>query len=147
MKIINRILTGMHIFVALGGMAGGFAAISSPFSPMGMPLNNLKNSPFDNYFIPGIILFGIIGLGNALCAVFPRFWPRYSGYPSGILGCAQMVFIVAQCIAIHGVVALHVIFFFIGLVQAVLASVMLFKEDLFPMNIVKDILRAAGNVV
>lgn len=147
MKAAKLFLTITHMLVALGGMAGGYAAISSPYSPMGMPLDNLKNSPFSNYFIPGIILFVLVGLGNALCAVFPRFWPRYRGYPSGVIGCGQMTFIVVQCIMIQGIVQLHVIFFIIGLIQTVLAAALLFKEDLFPMNVVKDILRAAGNFV
>lgn len=147
MKAVNRILTVMHVLVAVGGMAGGFAAISDPYAPLGMPLDNLKNSPFDSYFIPGIILFGFIGLGNAFCAVFPRFWPRYRGWPSGVIGCGQAMFIVVQCVMIRGVVALHVIFFLIGAVQAVLAAILLFKEDRFPMNVVKDILRSAGNFV
>ena len=51
------------MFQALSGLFGGFALTFYPSGEMlNMPLNYLNNSPFDNYFIPGIILFVILGI-------------------------------------------------------------------------------------
>lgn len=147
MKTVNRILFILHLFIGIGAAAGGFAAISEPYSPMGAPLEMLEHSPFDSFFIPGLILFGFIGLGNIACAVVTRVGEKYRGLFSGFMGSGLVVWIVVQCIMLRGVGALHVIFFILGGVQSVLALFLLYKEDMFPMNIVKDILRESGHFV
>jgi len=69
MKIINRLLLILHGFVGLGAMGGGMMAILNPDGPGGMAVDVLKNSPFSNFLIPGIILFTVIGLGNIFSAI------------------------------------------------------------------------------
>lgn len=143
MKIVNRVSFWLHLFIGVGGMAGGFAAISNPSSPMGAPVDMLVNSPFTDFFIPGLILFGFIGICNVLAALLYKFKPVLRGYASGIMGGGLMVWLIVQCIMIQGVGALHVIFFVFGLIQAILAVVILYDANLFPMNIVKKLLKRA----
>lgn len=138
MKLVRRLLIILHLFVGIGAMCGGFAAIASPKSPMGMSVDALKNSPFSDFLIPGIILFLVIGVGNVLCALLFRFKLRYQGYLSSVFGWALVIWIVVQCIMLQAVAALHIIFFLIGLVQAVLAATVLFEQRLFPANLVMD---------
>ena len=64
MKKIYRLLFALHAFVGVGAVFGGLAAITNPKSPLGIPIEILKNSPFNDFLIPGIILFTLIGLGN-----------------------------------------------------------------------------------
>ncbi len=51
-------------FLGIGAIGGGGALIISPSGKLlgGLPLSILKNSPFDNFLIPGIILFLILGV-------------------------------------------------------------------------------------
>ena len=55
-------------FLGLSAIGGGGALIISPSGKLlgGLPLSLLENSPFDNFLIPGIILFIVLGL-------FPTF--------------------------------------------------------------------------
>lgn len=136
MKLVYRLLFILHVFVGIGAMAGGLAAIINPYKPLGMPVEPLKNSPFSNYLIPGIILFAIIGLGNVFSALMLHFKSRFQGYISSLFSWALVIWIVVQCIMLNDVVFLHVLFFCIGLIEAVLSAIILFYQHLFPTNII-----------
>lgn len=140
MKKVYRILFILHAFVGIGGMAGGLAAILNPQSPMGITVDALKYSPFSSFLVPGILLFGVIGLGNVLCAAILLLKSRFKGYTSSVTGWALVIWIIVQCIMLRAVNYLHVIFFVIGLVQAVLSMSILFHERLFPANVALSIL-------
>ena len=51
-------------FLGLSAIGGGGALIISPSGKLlgGLPLSILKNSPFADFLIPGIILFVVLGL-------------------------------------------------------------------------------------
>ena len=55
-------------FLGLSAIGGGGALIISPSGNLlgGLPLSILKNSPFADFLIPGIILFVVLGLVPAL---------------------------------------------------------------------------------
>lgn len=138
MKIIYRLLFGLQTFVGVGAMAGGLAAITNPINPLGIPVEVLKNSPFSNYLIPGIILFTIIGLGNVFSAIMFHFKSRYQGYISSVFSWALVIWIVVQCIMMNDIAFLHVLFFIIGLIEAGLSMIILFDQKLFPANLIKN---------
>ncbi len=140
MKKIYRILLILHLFVGIGGMAGGIMAILNPYNPGGMATDSLNNSPFNNFLIPGIILFTVIGVGNIFSAVVMVLKLKYQVYISGIFSLALVIWIIVQCIMLRIIVYLHIIFFIIGLVQGILSSIILFKQKLFPTNIILNIL-------
>jgi hypothetical protein len=141
MKIIYRSLIVLHILVGIGALAGGFAAITDPRSPFGAPVDMLKNSPFDDFFIPGLLLFGVIGIGNLFSGAMFFAKTKYQGYISSVFSWALVIWIIVQVIMLQAVVFLHVLFFIIGLVQAALSMVLLFEYRLFPTNIVLNILK------
>ena len=93
MKKLYRFLFALHILVGVGAVCGGLAAITDPYSPMGIPTETLKHSPFDNFLMLRAVAF------------------------------------------------LHVLFFLIGLVQAILSAALLFEKRLFPANVVLKILK------
>lgn len=136
MRIVYRLLFALHVFVGIGAVAGGLAAITNPQEPLGMPVEPLKNSPFSNYLIPGIILFTVIGLGNIISAAMFHFKSRFQGYISSVFSWALVIWIIVQCIMLRAVVFLHILFFTIGLVEAVLSMAILFRNRLFPANII-----------
>jgi hypothetical protein len=136
MKILYRVLFGLHLFVGLGAIGGGLMAILNPEGPGGMPIDALKNSPFNDFLIPGIILFTVIGLGNIFSAIGILMKSRFQGYISSVFSWALVIWIIVQCIMLNTIVHLHVIFFIIGLIEAVLSMIILFKNGLFPTSII-----------
>ena len=60
-KNIHLVLLG---FLGLSAIGGGLTLIISPSGKLlgDLPLSLLKNSPFDNFLIPGIILFLVLGV-------------------------------------------------------------------------------------
>lgn len=141
MKTVYRLLIGLHILVGLGAMSGGLAAITDPLSPLGMPADTLKYSPFNDFFIPGLILFVVIGLGNLLSGAMFLARTKYQGYISSVFSWALVIWIVVQVIMLRSVVFLHVLFFAIGLAMALLSAALLFEKRLFPANLVLNILK------
>ncbi|MBW6463089.1 MAG: hypothetical protein SCJ94_08800 [Bacillota bacterium] len=137
MKKIYLVLTVMHLFVGVGALFGGMAAMLDPWEPAGVPVEMLEGSPFTNYFIPGLILFTVIGLGHIFSAVTAIRKFEYQGYISSVFSWGLMIWIVVQCIMINAVALLHVIFFLIGLVGAVLAWIILYKQNAFPANLLR----------
>ena len=62
-KTTLNILLVLLAFLGLGAIGGGGVFIISPDGKlMGMPLSMLKNSPFNSFLIPGIILFSVLGI-------------------------------------------------------------------------------------
>lgn len=55
-------------FLGLSAIGGGGALIISPSGKLlgGLPLSILQHSPFDNFLIPGIILFIVLGVFPSL---------------------------------------------------------------------------------
>jgi hypothetical protein len=138
LKTWYRILLALHIFVGIGGLAGGWAAISQPIEPLGVPMELLRHSPFQDYLIPGIILFSVIGVGNIACAVFMLFQWKYRGYSSSIVSFGLVIWIVVQCYMLRTIAFLHVLFFLIGLIKAGLSMSILLEKKQFPMNLFVD---------
>ena len=62
-KIPRNIFLILLGFLGLGAIGGGGILIISPTGELlGIPLSELKNSPFDSFLVPGIILFTVLGL-------------------------------------------------------------------------------------
>lgn len=138
MKIINRLQIVLHTLIGVGAIAGGFAAVTNPESPMGMPVEAL-NGYFNSFLIPGLFLICVLGLGNLVCAAVYRVKAPIQAYTSGFIGLVLVSWIIIQCIMLRAVVALHVIFCMFGLVQGLLALIVLFEKKLFPFNVIDAI--------
>jgi hypothetical protein len=55
-------------FLGVGALGGGFVLMVSPSGKLlgGLPTTMLQNSPFPDFFVPGMILFTLLGLGPCL---------------------------------------------------------------------------------
>lgn len=124
----------MHYFVGIGALFGGGAAILNPLSPLGVPLDLLINSPFENFLVPGLILFLIIGIGSIISGLMAMLKSNYQGYFSSVSSWALMIWIVVQCFMIRAVAFPHVLYFLIGLAGAVFAFSILDVKQQFPAN-------------
>lgn len=66
-KVSINTLIALLAFLGLGAIGGGAVLLISPSGKlMGMPLSILNPSPFSNFFIPGIILFLVLGISPLL---------------------------------------------------------------------------------
>lgn len=142
-----RLLMFIHGLVGMGAIAGGFAAMTHPQEPLGVSVESLQHSPFSDFFIPGLILFAVLGLGNLLSAWTILRKSKFHGCISSIFSWALVIWIIVQCMMIQSVHFLHILFFIIGWVEVVLSTVHMVKERLFPMDIVFAIYKNLQNVI
>ena len=69
-------------FIGVGALFGGFGLMDDAEGSLGLQEEWLAGSPFPDYFIPGLFLFVVVGLGMvalaAAIAVRLRWWPLAS---------------------------------------------------------------------
>lgn len=124
-----RLLFFIHYFVGIGALFGGMGAILNPREALGITASDaLRHAPFDDFLIPGIFLFTVLGLGNIFGALIAHIKKDYLVYTSGVLGLTLFLWIIIQCYMLHALHILHIIFFLIGILQSVLALNILNKR-------------------
>ena len=58
-----KLLIFIHVLLGIGAVSGGLVLVIDPSGGLiKMPLTILKNSPFNNFLIPGIILLVMLGV-------------------------------------------------------------------------------------
>jgi uncharacterized protein len=92
----------LEIFLAVGALGGGLALMAGPNGEiLPLPVSALAGSAFANYFVPGTILFVVLGVGSLGAAVLA--WRRHRIAP--LLACAAggalMIWLLVQ-VAIVG---------------------------------------------
>jgi hypothetical protein len=135
LKKLYGIQSVILCFVGIGALFGGLLGIFDPYGKFsGMPTNVLKTGPFTNFLIPGLFLFFAIGVGHLISFIFVKRKLKLHVYMSGGVGCVLMAWILIQCYILNAINILHVVFFFIGLVESLIALYLLIKLKLFPFN-------------
>lgn len=119
MRIIVILLLSI---VALNALAAGYSFITDPTgSSLGISTDYLRASaPFQNYMIPGIVLFLIIGVLSAAVAILAVV--KYQYYPllTVVQGCILIGWIVIQLLMVISFHPLHLIIIAIGLILILL---------------------------
>lgn len=124
------LLICLHFLLGIGALFGGGVLIIFPDgSILSMPLTMLQNSPFDNFLIPGIILFVGLGILPLVTAVFlisekpleiaeklrlykQIHWAwNYSLY----IGFILIIWITVEMYMIQTVAFIHVFYIFLGI--------------------------------
>ncbi len=107
------------LFLGLSALGGGALLIISPSGKLlgGLPLSILVHSPFNDFLLPGIILFLVLGLSPCLLAVtlvkkpvnrfaehFNFFKDMYWGWSFSIyIAFALIIWIQVETIFVQGV--------------------------------------------
>lgn len=116
----KRLLFILNILIGIGGMLGGFLALSSDArTTFGIKESMLVNPPFSTFLVPGLFLFLVIGLLNLVIAWLNFKKASTFPYYECLMGIIQCSWIIIQCLMIWSVVPLHLIFFSLGLVQLI----------------------------
>jgi hypothetical protein len=120
----GKTAVSLLILLGIGALAGGVSLVAKPDgSVMQLPVRLLAGSPFPDFFVPGLILGGVFGVGSVVAAVLGlRRW-RVAPFLAFAVGCGQMIWITVELAIIKELSLLHPTFFGLGLVIAV-ASVL-----------------------
>ena len=111
----------------VSALAAGYAFMADPSGKtLGMTTAYLRHSPFNNFFIPGITLFLILGLMSVIISVIALSRGILYHLLISLEGAALLVWIVAQ-IAFLGF--LHPLHFVMGAVSIVLILSEFFLKD------------------
>ncbi|UCH61637.1 MAG: hypothetical protein JSU77_07400 [Fidelibacterota bacterium] len=117
----GRLLLGLgclQLFIGIGAVAGGVGLVSAPDgSALGLPLELLEHSPFPDYFIPGLVLLIVNGLGSLAGGIITLRRSRMAAEVAIALGTFLVLWIVVQIAIIRSVHWLHVLYFIIGLIE------------------------------
>jgi hypothetical protein len=92
----------LEILLSIGALGGGLVLMIAPRGEiMPLPLSALAGSPFDTYFVPGLILFGVLGLGPLVAARLA--WLRHPLAPAAafVVGVALLIWVAVE-VAIIG---------------------------------------------
>lgn len=75
----------LEVILGVGAFGGGLTLMFGPHGEiLPLPVSELKGSPFDSYFEPGLILFTVLGVGPLAVALLA--WRRQRWAPLLTLG-------------------------------------------------------------
>lgn len=124
------VLASLQAFIALGAIGGGFIFIRDPSgATMGLPVSLLEGSIFRDYLVPGLFLFVVNGLGSLAGAILTFARDRRAGPVAIALGLILMAWIVIQVAIIRSFHWLQVLYFALGLVEALLGIRLTRRRD------------------
>lgn len=128
-KRILLFLIILEFFNGLSGVTGGVGLIADPTAAaLGMKLEWLQGTPFNNYMIPGIVLLTFNGLGNLAAAFLSIFRNRYRAHIALFFGVVMLIWIISQVAWIGYKSFLQPLYFSTGLIQAILGALLLKQE-------------------
>jgi hypothetical protein len=105
--------------LGLGALAGGIALVAKPDgSVMQFDVALLAGSPFADFTFPGLILGGLFGVGSFVVAGLGIARFRVAPFLAFAIGCAQMIWIIAELAIIKEFSFLHPTCFGLGFVIA-----------------------------
>ena len=119
-KLIRYALGILQIFVGVTAVLGGFGLVSDPSgSKMNVPLELLKNSPFTNYLIPGLVLLIVIGVGHVFAGIVTFLRHRYAGNISVYFGAFLALYLIIEVWLIGLVNFSQPLYFVLGAVELI----------------------------
>jgi len=128
MKVTNTLLVILLIFLSLSGLFGILFLIDPSGELVEMPLSLLDKLPIDNFFLPGLYLLIVYGIGSSIIAyglLRQLFWAPVAGI---LLGLVLIGWVIGQIILWGPPVMLQYIYLTVG-VAIFLLSLILRKQD------------------
>jgi len=95
-KWVVYVLGALQAFIGLTAITGGFRLVSNPNGLPDFPIGWLSNSPFTNYFIPGLVLLIVIGFCNVLAGRVTFLRKRYSGGIAVVLAAFLILYMTVE---------------------------------------------------
>ncbi len=118
MKKIRIILGFVQIFIAIGAVPAGYGMLTDPTGEgLGMDTAMLNDSPLGSFFLPGLYLLIINGLGSIAGAILTFAGNRFAGSAGLILGILLCIWIMVQVWWIGLISVLQPLFLLIGIAE------------------------------
>lgn len=129
-KLFKYAVIFLLLITALNALVAGGMFIFDPSGiKMGLTTDYLKFSPFNSFFIPGIVLFVINGLLNLFAAVIAVKNYRFAKKIIGLQGILLCGWIFIQTLMVRDVNPLHFIMVLVGIVFIVYGLIPTKKGD------------------
>jgi hypothetical protein len=92
----------LELLLSIGALGGGLILVLAPRGEiMPLPLSALAGSPFDTYLVPGLILFGVLGVGPLVAAGLTWMRHPFARVAPFVVGGALLTWVAVE-IAIIG---------------------------------------------
>jgi hypothetical protein len=115
----------LQSLIGIGAVVCGALLIIGPDGHyLQMPSDMLKNSPFRNFLIPGVVLFLVNGVGNIVSAVLCFRLHRIAGFSGLFFGFGLIIWLFVQISMIGGGSWLQYLYFILGIIQLLLGFAM-----------------------
>ncbi|HTS15830.1 MAG TPA: hypothetical protein VMH24_09175 [Candidatus Sulfotelmatobacter sp.] len=116
LTMAGKAAVALLALLGVGAVAGGVALVMEPDgSVMQFSTALLAGSPFTDYFVPGLILGGLFGVGSFAVAILGLRHQPLAPFLAFAIGCAQMIWIVVELAIIRELSFLHPVCFALGL--------------------------------
>jgi hypothetical protein len=97
MRWSRWILVGLLMFLAATALYGGALLMLDPSGRLlDLSVRALQESPFRDYFVPGTILFVVLGIGAGIAAVATLARVPWAPYASAAIGFGLIFWLAAQ---------------------------------------------------
>ncbi len=112
-----RFLTiALLVFLGISAVPGGLALILQPDgSNLNFDLSMLFKTPFTNFFIPGIILFLLFGIGSFILSWITYFKSKFHPFFIVLIGMALFVWLTVEIAAEVYLFSLQVPYFMVSI--------------------------------
>jgi hypothetical protein len=89
-----KLAIGLELVLSIGAFGGGVALMAGPDGEIiPLPLSALAGSPFTSYFVPGAILFAILGVGPLVASVLALRRNAFAPLAALVVGGALIIWI------------------------------------------------------
>jgi hypothetical protein len=116
----------LELFTAVGAIPVGLMLVTDPTGAgVGFPAGWIEATPFGSYFLPGMYLLLVNGVGMIVLAGMSVVRHRYAPWLTGVLGTGLVIWIGVQLIVMPEFSPLQAIYGAIGLVLVAISVVWL----------------------
>ena len=126
-KLMVCFLGVIQALIGITAIAGGLRLISNPNGLPDFPIEWLINSPFTNYFFPGLVLLIVIGIGYIVSGTVTFFRKGYSGIMAALLGLCLIIYMTVEVWFVGLRNFLQPLYFILGVIVLIL-GLNLFKS-------------------
>jgi hypothetical protein len=129
LRVTKTLLVILLVFLSLSGLFGIIFLIDPSGTLVEMPLSHLDKLPIDTFFLPGLYLLIVYGIGSAVIAyglLRQLFWAPVAGL---LLGLVLISWVIGQIILLGEPAMLQYIYLTVG-VAIFLLSLIIRKQGI-----------------
>jgi len=98
-----RVALAAEVLIGVGALFGGGQFILAPDGHLlGISVSVLAHSPFSSFFIPGLVLFAVIGIGPIAAAILTYGRPSKAPLAAVLVGVILMGWVTVEMVMLAG---------------------------------------------